>query len=123
MDWSEVFVDANVDHIYWTSNSIVFQFSKSTSGQFGNNLDTFWHVYDTGPLCSKHRYLNINATCPGKWALHSLSVTVVGSEGEGRDGDGTAVGVVRRYGEGPEKRRGGGRWEIRRVGVEQVFQG
>ena len=43
-----------------------------------------------GPMCSKHRNLNTTDTCPGTQVLRSLNTTVVGSEGEGRDGDRTA---------------------------------
>ena len=57
------------------------------------------HVYILevpGPVCSKNNNLNTTATCPGTKYLQSLDAAVVISDVEGRDGDRTVGGAVRR---------------------------
>ena len=41
---SDNVINENVDHIYWTKDSLVLQFTKSKSDQFGKNVDKLFHV-------------------------------------------------------------------------------
>ena len=47
MDSSKNIVNAIVDHIYWTNDSLVFKFLKSKIDRFVKNVDKCWHVYAT----------------------------------------------------------------------------
>ena len=44
VDHSDNVINENVDHVYWTKDSLVLQFTKSKSDQFGKNVDKLFHV-------------------------------------------------------------------------------
>ena len=44
---SDNVINENVDHIYWTKDSLVLQFTKSKSDPFGGNVDKLFHVCST----------------------------------------------------------------------------